>query len=117
MEDLKNYGHATVGVGTPDQRKIPIQDYVSCFFADKRQVNISSLVNNEGCIIEIKNPKTTNRSSQTMWLTEESLMSFMAGISIYLKCKGISFDEVLKKLSENGEVQYTFSDNLSIIQI
>ena len=108
----ENYGHATVGVGNPNQREIAIEDYVSAFFLESRTITICTLENDEGIVILVENPVTSGRSTQQIWLSEGSFAGLFAAINLYCKVKNINPEELLKSSSPDGEIRYSYSGNL-----
>ncbi len=108
----ENYGYATVGIGSPEQRKIAIEDYVSAFFCESRTITICTLEKDEGITIQVENPVTSGRSTQQIWLSEGSFAGLFAAINLYCKVKNISPEKLLKSSSPDGEIHYSFSGNL-----
>jgi hypothetical protein len=108
----KDYGHVTIGLGSDAERQIPIEDYVVARF-DDREIQIITLSDNEGVFVRVSNPEGSNRSNQQMWLTEKSFISVFAGMSMYLKIKGLDPVEILQSSLTKDTIEYTFSDNLT----
>lgn len=113
------YGTATVGVGKPEQREIPIADYIRFQFKDFRLLSVASLVDDEGYVVSVENPPSSGRTSgQNMWLSEESLSALFAAIVLYFKAKGTPIEDISKKLFKDQErINYYYSDNIQPINI
>ena len=104
-------GYATIGCGSPDERKIAIDDYVSGFFVEGRTITICTLENNEGITVQILNPPTSGRTTQQMWVSEKSLAGLFAALSLYYQKKNIPIEEILSSAVDGGELYYTFAPN------
>ncbi len=42
-KDKKKYGHITVGVGTPNEKKLEIINFVQCEFKDERKISVAEI--------------------------------------------------------------------------
>ena len=110
-EEEHDYGTATVGHGTPFEKQIKVQDWVQARFNNNRLVSISTLVNNEGYILMVENPESSGRTSQKMWLSEESFAATIATSHIFFECKKLDLVKLTDNAS-NGKIEYNFSKNL-----
>lgn len=97
MTDKEDYGHATVGYGTPKERKIPIIEYLQAEYTDNRIISVSELENNEGFIIAVENIGSSGRSSQKMFLSRESFIGMISTIMLFFTKKDVDFDKLLKE--------------------
>ena len=110
---VRDFGCATVGFGTPFERKIKVIDCVQSRFKDNRVITVATLENNEGYILSVENlPSSGRATTQQMWLSEESLTGLMGAVHIFWKQKKMDVLELMKNCVIENEVHYSFSDNL-----
>ncbi len=117
FDSPESYGEATIGYGTPLERKVPILDFVQTTYKDNRVITVSTLGDGkESQILSVENPASTGRASDSkMWLSKESTIGLLTTMLMYYSCKGISLEELLQEAIERGktEIDYKFSSNLS----
>ena len=77
MSNENKYGVATVGLGTSQEREIPIEQCVKSLYKDNRLVSIVKL-EDDSFILSVENPGSSGRATQTsMWLSRESFISLI----------------------------------------
>ena len=112
-----NYGTITVGFGTYAIRDVPIKSYVQARFLDNRLVTIMAVEDKgeHSYVISIENPESTGRSTQKIWLSEESLIAFQTLTIIMVGAEGKDLKEALSKSleqSDTSHIRYSCSNNL-----
>jgi hypothetical protein len=111
-----DYGTATVGYGTSDQREIKVIDFVKARFNDDRLISVCTLENNEGYIVSVENPKSTGRSNQQLFLSSESFSAVFSTMTIFLQCKEFDPTSFFNIGTNGGTIDYSFSPNLKPIE-
>lgn len=116
------YGHATIGYGTKDEKKVPILNFLQAEFKDHRLCTLSEIENGEESqtfILMIENPESTGRDrSQQMLLSKESLLGLLSTSFLYFMSKGESLTNMLQEAVDNKEMfDYRISDNLKPINL
>lgn len=116
-EEKEYYGEATLGYGSPKERKVKIEEYMAMNFIDNRRCSIMKLVDEEGYILSVENYKSSGRGVQeTMFLSEESLYGIFSSMAIYFNQKKIDPKDAFTKIIEKDKdsITYDCSPNLEI---
>jgi hypothetical protein len=109
------YGTVTVGTGGPQQQDLEVINFVQSKYTDNRLISISELEDNTFMLV-VENPASTGRATQSaMRLSKESFMALIAGSFLYFTCKGENMSQMMEDLATNGLIDYSFSDNLTVI--
>lgn len=112
-EEKENYGHATVGVGTDQERKVAIESYVRADFIDHRLISVMSLEDGTFAF-SVENPLSTGRAtSTTMWLSAESLGGLLFTVFLLLNGKGISVEKLFEQSVRGDNVDFEYSTNIT----
>ena len=109
--ETKSNGKITVAFGTAQQHQLEIEEYVRSKFKDNRVFSVLK-IEDGSFVVSVENSPETDRSTQQMWLSKESLVGIAGAIMLYFKVKGESVDELIRDSADGGEVPYTFSDNI-----
>lgn len=110
----KSRGKVTVGYGTNLQNEIEIIDFVRCDFKDYRLISVATLENEQGYIISVENPTTTDRCPiQTMWLSRESFAGLIGAAFMFWSAKGEDMLTLMKDCTIKNKIKYSCSDNLN----
>lgn len=115
MEEKQEFGFATVGVGSQDERQIPISDFVRTYWSDGRTASISGLDDGSFTLAIHNAPESGRNPCAAIWLSRESFLCMAATIPIYFAAKGIDIEDELEKLIDGKCVNYDFSNNLKEI--
>jgi hypothetical protein len=107
-----SYGKITVGYGTREQRELEVIDYLRASFLDNRLISISTI--EDGSIVAVvENPPSTCRASQSsIWLSKESFIGIIGAAFLYFSAKNEDLGKLLKDVTINNDIQYSFSENL-----
>jgi hypothetical protein len=111
----EDYGKATVGYGTPNEREIPIEKWLSAYYVDGRKFSVVKLENNN-YILTIENHESSGRDvKQQMMLTEGSLIALIATVNLFMTGDKMNFENQLNTiLGTDKSIQYNCSDNFEI---
>lgn len=109
------FGFATVGIGSPDERQIPIKDFVRTHWLDGRTASISGLENGSFVLAVHNPPESGLNPCAAIWLSRESFLALSATIPVYLGAKEIDVEAELGDLIEGQCVSYDISKNLKDI--
>lgn len=107
-----NYGKITVGYGTPEQAQIPIKDYVAAFFGEDRAVKVAGIEDGTIALSVINKPES-GRSSQSIWVHEESAIALLMTMHLYFLAKGVDIHELLNGATSGEGIGYEYSENLT----
>lgn len=117
MSNENKYGVATVGLGTSQEREIPIEQCVKSLYKDNRLVSIVKL-EDDSFILSVENPGSSGRATQTsMWLSRESFISLISTSFLYFGCAGENFAELLQDCVKKDCLDYDFSDNMKPLDL
>lgn len=112
MEERKDYGSVTVGYGKPEEREIPIIEFIKSSYKDDRIVSVAKLEDDTYCL-SVENVASSGRNpSNTMRLSRESFIGLLATSLLYLSVKGEDMLELTKKSIDGDTLRYHLSDNL-----
>lgn len=107
------YGKLTIGLGSAEQKELEITEFVQARYKDNRVIAVSK-IEDETFLLSVENPPSTGRESQVkMWLSKESMAGLMATIIIYLGASGVDYNKLMEESFVDGEVDFSFSDNLN----
>lgn len=105
MSKKKDLGFATVGVGTPLERKINIENVSAVIIPDKKTIRFAKLENNEGYIIQLENlinPETSFHH----WIGEETLGCIISAIFLSQHNKVLDIDSLFLKLPKETQTGF-----------
>lgn len=110
-------GKIKVGYGTAEERELEIVDFVQAEYKDHRLITISEI--EDGSLVTVvENPKSSGRNIQsTIWLSKESFMGMLSTAFLYFSAKGEDLGELMKSAIDNNDIHYSYSDNLTDINI
>ena len=109
--ETKSNGKITVAFGTAQQHQLEIEEYVRSKFKDNRVFSVLK-IEDGSFVVSVENPPETDRSTQQMWLSKESLVGIAGAIMLYFNVKGENIYELIRNSADGEEVPYTFSDNI-----
>lgn len=111
---MKTYGKVTLAKGHPEERKVNIAALMQLDFEDGRKCIVAELAENNGYLLEVKNPSDSDRLPSTaMWLTKESFIGLVTTASLFMSSV---FDDPHKELLKaigSDKVFYTVTDNIN----
>lgn len=112
MEEKTNYGEATLGVGGPEERKVPIESWMEGEFNDGRIVTVVKL-QEDTYALTVRNVGDNDRNPrQEMLLTEDSLLALMTIVQMHWYSSDRKPEEMLENAMKGKDIQYRMSDNL-----
>jgi hypothetical protein len=112
-KEEKNYGHVTVGAGSPYAKEIKVAEFVRARFIDDRLVGVAKL-EDDTFFISVENYASSGREPKSvMRLTKESLIGLLATCHLYFGCKKEDLDSLLTTAVDGGKMRYAVSDNIN----
>ena len=111
----EDYGKATIGHGTPNEREIPIIKWISAYYNGGRKFSVVQWEDGN-YILTIENHESSGRDvKQQMLLTEGSLIALIATVNLFMTGDKINFEDKLNSiLSDTKSIQFDCSDNFEI---
>lgn len=110
-----SYGKVTVGFGSKDQHDIEVKDFVKSVFAGDRFIHIAQLVDDSYCITIENLPSSGRAPHQSMRVGQESFIALVHAIMLYMQVKDMNVSQLAIDLQQNGNIEYSCSDNLKPI--
>lgn len=111
MSEQINYGAATVGYGTPEERKIPIIDFLRMEFKDNRFTSISKL-DDGNYILGVENLASSGRATHNyLYVSPESMFGLISTVHFFLASSGIDISTNVESFVE-GMIHYDASENI-----
>lgn len=108
----KSRGIVTIGYGTSQERKLEVEEFVQSKFVDNRLVSVA-LLEDETYILSVENPQSSGRAERSnIRLGKESFLALIGTAFMYFGCKGQDLGKLLHEVVGEGDLEYTFSDNL-----
>lgn len=95
-------------------RTIELINYAQYDFKDHRVVTVAETEENT-YNIAVESPQSTGRTSQTMHLSEESMIAIFTAIGLYLNQKGLDSTEMAKSCLESEFMNYRATPELKRI--
>lgn len=113
MKDEKDdYGTVTVGYGKPDEKEIPIVEFIKSTYKDDRIVSVAKL-EDDTYVLSVENVTSSGRNPQnTMRLSKESFIGLLSTALLYLNVKGEDMIELTKQSIDGNMLRYHLSSNL-----
>jgi hypothetical protein len=99
-------GHLTVMPNTPEERIIPIINRFTCALQGDRLAMVCKLDNEEGYLVEIKNPIDSGRSNPNMFLSKISLVGIQAALNLYSLAAGWDVQESIDSVIGYDKFDY-----------
>lgn len=94
----------TVGVGTPEERKIEMKRFMQFQFTGNRLVTITEQVDGSFCIL-VENPESSGRTNQKVWLSRESFLAVVCSLNLFLGDMETDLSKELLALANNQDLQ------------
>lgn len=116
LEEKENYGKATIGFGSPEQKELDIIDFIKAEYKDNRLISVCML-EDESYIFSVENPVSSGRSPhQSIRLGKESIIGMLSTMILYFNTKlgENGMQEAIKEASVRNEINYSASTNLKI---
>jgi hypothetical protein len=114
ITDENEYGEATVGHGGIDERKVPIESWISAHYEDGRKISVIKFKEEKGYAFTVENHESSERSTkQQMWLSEKSMFALIATLNIHFLQDKVDPSKKLAEMVTNESVDYACSDNLT----
>lgn len=117
ISELKeNYGKATIGFGTSEQKELDIVDFLKAEFKDNRLISVCML-EDESYIFSVENPASSGRSPhQSIRLGKESIIGMLSTMLLYFNTKlgKNGMQEAIQEASVRNEINYSASNNLKL---
>lgn len=108
----ENYGTVTVGYGKPDEKEVPIIEFIKSTYKDDRVVSIAKL-EDDTYVLSVENVISSGRNPQnTMRLSKESFVGLLSTALLYLNVKGEDMIELTKQSIDGDALRYHLSSNL-----
>lgn len=114
MESEKehDYGHATIGYGTPEEQKVAIIEFIKADFKDNRLISCIKL-ENESIIIAVENPASSGRDPlQSMMLSKESAIGIMSTLTLYFNSTEKDLIKTMEESAGRNDINYSCSHNI-----
>ncbi|MDF2931236.1 MAG: hypothetical protein K0R36_567 [Chryseobacterium sp.] len=116
LEENENYGKATIGFGTPEQKELNIVEFLQAEYKDNRLMSVVML-EDESFIFSVENPVSSGRAPhQSMRLGKESAIGMLSTILLYFNAKlgEEGMQEAIKEASVRNEINYSTSKNFKL---